>query len=168
MICANGAFTLGIRKKFFAKVPHFIAHNLQPSRLKRAVALEEPILEIVDRPLPIGRFKAKRDNRPSHTDLRHDDSFRLKFKAFNATFYLHLMPNRDILHQDAFFTVDNDDTTKKALRREDYRIYKGAVLPFNLSDRQLGLADIGVANYLWEDEALSLGWARVVVRNDIE
>lgn len=78
------------------------------------------------------------------------------------------MPNRDIFHQEAFLTVDNDNATQKSLQPEDYRIYKGVVLPPHISDRQLGLADIGVANYLWEDEISSLGWARVVVRHDIE
>jgi hypothetical protein len=114
------------------------------------------------------RFQSKRDLRPSYNDLRHDDSFRLTFKAFNVTFHLHMMPNRDLFHNEAFSVIDNDNTTRQPLRQEDFRIYKGVVIPSHISDRQLGLADIGVANHLWEDELVSLGWARVVVRNDIE
>lgn len=145
-----------------------LAYNLQPTRLKRAVALEEPVLEIVDRPLPMHRLQSKRDLRPSYKELRHDDSFRLKFKAFNTTFHLHLTPNRELFHQEAFLVLDNDNATRQPLREEDFRIYKGVVIPSHISDRQLALADIGVANHLWEDELMSSGWARIVVRNDLE
>lgn len=144
------------------------AHNLVPARLRRAVAIEEPILEIVDRPLPMERFKGESNIRPSHIELKHDDSFRLKFSAYNTTFYLHLMPNLEILHHEATVNIGNNVDDRKTLQREDFHIYKGVVLSAAVSDRQLMLADMGVANNLWQDEVDSLGWARVVVRNDIE
>ncbi|KAG2175963.1 hypothetical protein INT44_000441, partial [Umbelopsis vinacea] len=114
------------------------------------------------------RFQTKREFRPSYKELRHDDSFRLKFKAFNTTFHLHLMPNRELFHHEAFLVIDNDNLNRQPLRQKDYRIYKGVVIPPHISDRQLALADIGVLNHLWEDEAMYSGWARIVVRHDIE
>ncbi|KAG2172339.1 hypothetical protein INT43_004881, partial [Umbelopsis isabellina] len=144
------------------------ANNLVPARLRRAVAVEEPILEIVDRPLPMERFKGESNVRPSHIELKHDDSFRLKFSAYNTTFYLHLMPNLEILHHEATISIGNTADDVKALQRADFHIYKGVVLPAAVSDRQLMLADMGVANNLWQDEIDSLGWARMVVRKDIE
>lgn len=115
--------------------------------------------EIAPRP---DKFYAKRDlsrnpsivpSRPS--SLEHDDLVRLQLNAYNQTFHLHLEPNLDLFHP-----VNSD------LRPESFRIYRGHVLSESAHAKRQwehGSAAAGDKN----KEKGVLGWARIIVRQDL-
>ncbi|CAG8714481.1 14803_t:CDS:1, partial [Dentiscutata heterogama] len=73
------------------------------------------------------------------TSLRHDDSLRLKFVAFNRTFNIHLEPNTDLFHPEATLTIHHSNKTSTVTRLlpQDYRLYKGVLLDVDSTDRRL-------------------------------
>jgi Reprolysin family propeptide len=88
---------------------------------------------------------------PSFTSLKHDDSFHLQFQAYNSSILLSLSPNIELFHPDASTVVvdPSGEEVTSPLHHEDYRIYKGEVLDsFNTKQE--------------------LGWARIIIRHDIE
>lgn len=92
--------------------------------------------------------------------LQHDDTLRLSINAYNKTMYLHLTPNLDLFHPNAVFHEKGKSTL---LKPSDYRVYHGYVI------------DDIYSEYYWisglqeemDNQPGVLGWARIIVRNDI-
>ncbi|RHZ61686.1 hypothetical protein Glove_346g184 [Diversispora epigaea] len=138
-------------------------------------------LEFVGNPkieiYPRDRFSSPSSSSSSSSSqnlkLRHDDSMRIQFIAFNKTFNLHLEPNIDLFHPKATITIHHADktSTTKRLVPNDYRIYKGFLLDTESTDRRLNEDIIGIKrkDLLFEELSNSvgvLGWARISVLDD--
>lgn len=114
------------------------------------------------------QFFAKREisenshYQPNVRSLAHDDSLRLTVQAFNKTMYLHLTPNHDLFHPNAVFHQDGKSTP---IKPSDFRVYRGYVIDDIYSQHWWisGLQD----NDDMENQPGVLGWARIIVRNDI-
>ncbi|KAI8379013.1 Metallo-peptidase family M12-domain-containing protein [Blakeslea trispora] len=113
-------------------------------------------------------FFEKRDISPNHhfqpirpQSLQFDDSFRLSIDAYNKTFYLHLTPNYDLFHSEA---VIHQQGKSVRMNPSDYRVYRGHVIDPIYSEHYW-LAGI---HEDMQDKPGVLGWARIVVRNDLE
>jgi hypothetical protein len=112
---------------------------------------------------------------PNHNgkvkDLRHDDSIRLQFSAFNTTFNLHLIPNLDLFHPNAVFYSESSGL-KESLKHEDHRIYRGVAVDAASTDARWAEEQTGVwrDRYSLENQPILgvLGWARIIVRHDLE
>ncbi|GAA5814109.1 hypothetical protein MFLAVUS_007599 [Mucor flavus] len=100
---------------------------------------------------------------PNVRSLEYDDSLRLTVNAFNKTIYLHLTPNLDLFHPNAVFHHQGKST---AINPSDYRVYRGYVIDDIYSDHWWlsGLQ----AEQDMENQPGVLGWARIIVRNDIK
>lgn len=143
--------------------------------------VQEPLtyLEFVTNPsmeiLPRDRFeKTSIIRRDIYDDssLRHDDSLRIQFIAFNRTFSIHLEPNLDLFHPEATIVIHHSNNTKTTtrLRPEDHRLYKGVLLDIDSTDTRLSEDTIGLRRRsLSEELSYSsgvLGWARIQVHDD--
>ncbi|KAH8554679.1 Metallo-peptidase family M12-domain-containing protein [Umbelopsis sp. PMI_123] len=145
------------------------AHSVNNKRLLFLESLKPKKLQIVPRDF------YKRDTSPNPHynagvhELRHDDSIRLQFFAFNTTFNLHMIPNLELFHSDAVFHLESSGS--QSLNHQDYRIYRGVVVHAAYSDARWAEEQTGV----WRDHyALDtdtspgvLGWARIIVRHDL-
>lgn len=148
----------------------FVAHSINNKRLLALESLLPTRLQIVPRDF----YKRDISLNPNHNgkvkDLRHDDSIRLQFSAFNTTFNLHLIPNLDLLHPNAVFHSERSGS--QSLRHEDYRIYRGVAVDTAFTDARWTEEQTGVwrDRYLLESETSPgvLGWARILVRHDLE
>ncbi|RIA86122.1 Metallo-peptidase family M12-domain-containing protein [Glomus cerebriforme] len=106
------------------------------------------------------------------SSLRHDDSLRIQFIAFNRTFSIHLEPNLDLFHPEATITIHHSNKTKTTtrLRPEDHRLYKGVLLDIDSTDSRLSEDIVGLKRMsLSEELSYSsgvLGWARIQVHDD--
>jgi hypothetical protein len=102
-------------------------------------------------------------------ELRHDDSIRLQFSAFNTTFNLHMIPNLELFHPNAVFHLESSGS--QSLRHEDFRIYRGVVVDTAYSEARWTEEQTGVWRDRYSldtDTSLGvLGWARIVVRHDL-
>lgn len=83
--------------------------------------------------------------------------------AFNKTIYLHLAPNLDLFHPNAVF---HEQGKSVPINPSQYRVYHGYVIDDIYSDHWWisGLQ----SEQEMEDQAGVLGWARIMVRNDIK
>lgn len=101
--------------------------------------------------------------------LRHDDSHRLRFDAYNQTFHLHLEPNDHLLHSEATMTVIGQDglETISRLVPEEHKVYRGVVLSHDYSDQRFKEDISGVDRHFIDPRASGvLGWARVIVHDN--
>ncbi|CDH56326.1 zinc metalloprotease [Lichtheimia corymbifera JMRC:FSU:9682] len=98
--------------------------------------------------------------------IQHDDMLRLAVSAFNTTYFLHLHPNTDLFHPNA---VINYNGREERLKRHEYRVYRGYVVDETQSHDRWVADRAGVLrdDFAAENEAGVLGWARIVVRDDI-
>lgn len=103
-------------------------------------------------------------------ELRHDDSLRLQFSAFNASFNLHLIPNLDLFHPNAVF--HSEALGSHSLKHEDYRVYRGVAVNDENTDMRWAQEQTGVwrDHYSLESETNKgiLGWARIIIHHDLE
>ncbi|CAG8501757.1 3164_t:CDS:10 [Acaulospora morrowiae] len=139
-------------------------------------------LEFVKNPslriLPRDRFDhtqattLKRTDSHQESSLRHDDSMRIQFVAFNQTFNLHLEPNLDLFHPEATITIyhANQTSTTTRLIHDDYRLYKGVLLDTDSTDKRLNEDIIGLKRRSLSEELEYstgvLGWARIQILDD--
>ncbi|CAJ0646015.1 1515_t:CDS:10 [Entrophospora sp. SA101] len=104
--------------------------------------------------------------------LRHDDSMRIRFIAFNRTFNLHLEPHYDLLHPEATITIHHADDTSTTTRLllDDHRLYKGYLLDVKFTDKRLTEDMIGLKRKSLSEELFGsvgvLGWASIHVHDD--
>ncbi|CEP19600.1 hypothetical protein [Parasitella parasitica] len=101
---------------------------------------------------------------PNARSLEYDDTLRLSVSAYNKTLYLHLTPNLDLFHPNAVFHKNGVSTR---VNPADFRVYQGFVIDDIYSDHWWisGLLQDGKQ---MENQPGVLGWARIVVRNDIK
>lgn len=146
------------------------AHSVNNRPLVRAEPLRTVALDIAPRP---ETFFTKRSvsRNPSYEPrkpkaIEHDDILRLAMSAYNRTFFLHLHPNVDLFHPNAVFTFDGKQVP---LRPEEFRVYRGYVIhEFHTDQRWLAdQAGVWRDDLAAEEEEGVLGWARIVIRNDI-
>ncbi|CAM0142515.1 unnamed protein product [Umbelopsis sp. WA50703] len=124
--------------------------------------------------VPRDFYKRDMSLNPNHNakvqQLRHDDSLRLQFSAFNSSFNLHLIPNLDLFHSNAVF--HSESSGSHSLKHEDYRIYRGVVVNDENTDIRWTQEQTGVwrDHYSLESETSQgiLGWARIIVHHDLE
>jgi hypothetical protein len=141
-----------------------------PEPLTYLEFVSSPTMEI----LPRDRFeKTSIIRRDIYDDtLRHDDSLRIQFTAFNRTFSIHLEPNLDLFHPEATITIhhSNNSKTTTRLRPEDHRLYKGVLLDIDSTDTRLNEDIIGLRRRsLSEELSYSsgvLGWASIQIHDD--
>ncbi|POG62407.1 hypothetical protein GLOIN_2v1485446 [Rhizophagus irregularis DAOM 181602=DAOM 197198] len=147
------------------------AHSVVQEPLTYLEFVTNPSMEI----LPRDRFeKTSIIRRDIYDDssLRHDDSLRIQFIAFNRTFSIHLEPNLDLFHPEATIVIHHSNNTKTTtrLRPEDHRLYKGVLLDIDSTDTRLSEDTIGLRRRsLSEELSYSsgvLGWARIQVHDD--
>ncbi|CAG8512136.1 7004_t:CDS:10 [Ambispora gerdemannii] len=147
------------------------AHSIASKPLTYLEFVGNPIIER----LPRDRFEihnAHRDPVKDSPSLRHDDSMRVQFVAFNQTFNLHLEPNLELYHAEAKITYHHSNNTSSTIRLlpEDHRLYKGIVLGIDSTEKRLVEDIIGLKRHsLFEELAYSpgvLGWARIHVLDD--
>ncbi|KAM3586924.1 hypothetical protein VKS41_001973 [Umbelopsis sp. WA50703] len=124
--------------------------------------------------VPRDFYKRDMSLNPNHNakvqQLRHDDSLRLQFSAFNSSFNLHLIPNLDLFHSNAVF--HSESSGSHSLKHEDYRIYRGVVVNDENTDIRWTQEQTGVwrDHYSLESETSQgiLGWARIIVHHDLD
>ncbi|CAG8500803.1 10653_t:CDS:10 [Ambispora leptoticha] len=151
------------------------AHSIASKPLTYLEFVSNPIIER----LPRDRFEIHNAASFSHRDpvkdkpsLRHDDSMRVQFVAFNQTFHLHLEPNLELYHSEAKITIYHSNNTKtiSPLLPEDHRLYKGVVLGIDSTEKRLVEDIVGLKRRsLFEELAYTpgvLGWARIHVLDD--
>jgi hypothetical protein len=97
---------------------------------------------------------------PNVRSLQYDDTLRLSVNAFNKTIYLHLTPNHDLFHPNAVFHEQGKSTL---LNPSHYRVYRGYVIDDIYSDHWW----ISGLQEEMDNQPGVLGWARIIVRNDI-
>ncbi|KAI8992463.1 Metallo-peptidase family M12-domain-containing protein [Pilobolus umbonatus] len=147
---------------FFLLIPLLIV-GVSDKQLHRIEPIHSALLDIAPR---THTFFQKRnvspslDYQPNLRSLEHDDRLRLTVDAFNTTLYLHLVQNTDIFHPNAVFHYQGQSVPIKA---SQFRVYQGYVIDefFNNHWWISGLQD----DMLYQPGVL--GWARIVVRNDI-
>ncbi|RUS14040.1 hypothetical protein BC937DRAFT_94436 [Endogone sp. FLAS-F59071] len=156
------------------------AYSTLSRPLSRVELVTSPSLHILPRdpnlPSTLRRRSSDLTPNPSyahpHRALESEDSFRLRFTAYNTTFNLHLVPNLELFHPYATLTVVDEDGEKTVspLNHDDFRIYRGVVIDEALTERRLMEDTVGV----WRDhydldsetQKGALGWARIVMRHD--
>ncbi|KAI7895890.1 Metallo-peptidase family M12B Reprolysin-like-domain-containing protein [Mucor mucedo] len=140
-----------------------IGHSVNSKQLLWVEPVSTVKLDIAARS---DQFFAKREisenshYQPNVRSLAHDDSLRLTVNAFNKTMYLHLTPNQDLFHPNAVFHQDGKSTPIKA---SDYRVYRGYVID-DIYSQHWWISGLGED---MENQPGVLGWARIIVRNDI-
>ncbi|CAO3692941.1 unnamed protein product [Rhizopus stolonifer] len=104
-------------------------------------------------------FFEKRGMSPNHDHVPHphsveyDDSLRIAVQAFNQSFYLHLTPNDELFHPDA---VIHQNGKSEPLDRSQFKVYHGYAIEYSGQ------------NWWKEEKRGAVGWARIVIRNDLE
>ncbi|KAG0178510.1 hypothetical protein DFQ29_003385 [Apophysomyces sp. BC1021] len=103
---------------------------------------------------------------PSFRAIEHDDVLRLVVQAYNQTFHLHLTPNLDLFHPEA---VTFRDGQAEPLRPEQFRVFRGHVVDDRFTDQRwlADQADVVRDEFDDDDQQGVLGWARVVLRQDL-
>lgn len=99
------------------------------------------------------------------TDLRHDDTFLLKFQVDGDAFSVIFKPSQNLIHPEARVHYSGSETPQR-LRARDVRAYQGVVV------------QEAVVEQYWAEEVAGLvrpqsdpavrGWARLLVRDDDE
>ncbi|KAI9594865.1 Metallo-peptidase family M12B Reprolysin-like-domain-containing protein [Syncephalis fuscata] len=153
--------------------------DLLPRLIAESNKATNPHATLVRRSLLLnanGQYLANQTNEKVENDpqLKHDDTFRLSFRAYNQTFHLHLRPHVGLLHPEAQIRLHQPDGSVKEepLRDEDIRVYTGVVVRPSHSDRRLQEDTLGVVRLrLEEKEHLDhssevVGWARILVHED--
>ncbi|KAI8086601.1 Metallo-peptidase family M12-domain-containing protein, partial [Halteromyces radiatus] len=89
--------------------------------------------------------------------LQHDDNFVLQFEVYDQSFILQLTPNADLFHPVATETILHPDGTEtiQAITPEQFRIFKGHVIPFDQPIDKIHSPNID-------------HWARITIRHDIQ
>lgn len=131
----------------------------------------EPISSVkLDIAARSNNFYEKRDisqnnnYQPNVRSLQYDDLLRLSVNAYNKTLYLHLTPNLDLFHPNAVFHKDGISTK---VNPADFRVYQGYVMDDIYSDHWW-ISGLIKDEKEMENQPGVLGWARIVVRNDIK
>ncbi|KAI9314605.1 Metallo-peptidase family M12-domain-containing protein [Dichotomocladium elegans] len=147
------------------------AHSVNDRRLTALEPLPSVAVDIAPRP---ERFFSKRQQtrNPAYTPqqrpsaIEHDDILRLTVSAFNQTYYLHLQPNTDLFHPNA---VLNHDGKEVRINPQHFRVYRGHVIAHSHSDDRWAADRAGIwrDDFSVENEEGVLGWARVVIRDDL-
>ncbi|RKP26487.1 Metallo-peptidase family M12B Reprolysin-like-domain-containing protein [Syncephalis pseudoplumigaleata] len=161
---------------------HETSIDLLPRAIAEAHKTANPHAALVRRssmlayagPSPIDEAGQPATRRDIDPQLRHDDAFRLRFRAYNQTFHLHLRPHTELLHPDARIRLHQPDGSVKEepLRAEDVRVYTGVVVRPSQSDRRLHEDALGVVRLRIEDKehldpfSEVIGWARILVHDD--
>ncbi|KAF8929082.1 hypothetical protein BGZ47_001286 [Haplosporangium gracile] len=113
--------------------------------------------------------------------IEKDDKIRLRFQAFNKTFYLHLEPNHDLLHPDLLAPAASSSLSSSAFRMtspssvyDDIKPFKGVVVEDDyhsnqkweraMSTNQAEEQRSTVEQMLYEEGVL--GWARMMIEHD--
>lgn len=152
-------------------LPLNLAHSVVPEPLTYLEFVTSPSMEI----LPRDHFeKSSIIRREIYDDssLKHDDSLRIQFIAFNRTFSIHLEPNLDLFHPEATITIHHSNNTKTTtrLRPEDHRLYKGVLLDIDSTDNRLNEDIVGFERMSLSEELSHssgvLGWARIQIHDD--
>ncbi|KAI8141972.1 Metallo-peptidase family M12-domain-containing protein [Fennellomyces sp. T-0311] len=152
-------------------LPWTQGHSVNNRKLQRVEGLSSVQLDIAPRP---ESFFTKRSltRNPAYEPtqpraIEHDDILRLKVFAHNQTYYLHLHPNDDLFHPNAVFTIDDK---QERIRQHEHRVYKGYVIDeaYTASRWTEDQAGLYRDDYSAYDEPGVLGWARIVIRNDIK
>ncbi|GES82535.1 zinc metalloprotease [Rhizophagus clarus] len=147
------------------------AHSVVPEPLTYLEFVTNPSMEVLPRD-HLAKTSIIRRDIYEDSSLRHDDSLRIQFIAFNRTFSIHLEPNLDLFHPEATITVHHSNNTKTTtrLRPEDHRLYKGVLLDIDSTDNRLNEDIIGLRRRsLSEELSYSsgvLGWARIQIHDD--
>ncbi|KAF9428857.1 hypothetical protein BGZ94_000743 [Podila epigama] len=107
--------------------------------------------------------------------VQRDDHLRLELRAFNQSYYLHLEPNRHLLHPDLSFigggVYDSKDHTAR-MNLDIFKAFKGIVIQdSSISkkkwDRSMSISQTerpSVEHMLHEEGVL--GWARMTIEHD--
>jgi hypothetical protein len=159
---------------FFQYFFFSLGDSYSSNPLKYLEFISNPTIDI----LPRNRFESQNlgniinlqylDDEP----LRHDDSVRIRFVAFNRTFNLHLEPQIDLFHPEATITIHhaNKTSTTTRLLPEDHRLYKGYLLDVKFTDKRLTEDMVGLKRKSLSEELFSsvgiLGWASIHIHND--
>ncbi|KAG0276214.1 hypothetical protein BGZ95_007832 [Linnemannia exigua] len=129
--------------------------------------------------IPSSHFTKRGDPSSStttHTLIEKNDKIRLRFQAFNKTFYLHLEPNNDLLHPDLFSSSSSSRLTSSSSVYDDIKPFKGVVVEDDhfsnqkweraMSINQAEEQRSTVEQQLYEEGVL--GWARMMIEHDEE
>lgn len=100
---------------------------------------------------------------PQARALEHDDSLRLVVEAFNTTIHLHLAPNHELFHPNAVFHQDGQSTF---LKPSDFRVYRGYVVE-GIYSEHWWISNIKNIDDM-KHQPGTIGWARIIIRNDIK
>lgn len=100
---------------------------------------------------------------PSSRSMEYDDSLRLTVDAFNKTIYLHLAPNYELFHPNAVFYQDGQSIP---LKPSDFRVYRGYAID-GLYSEHWWMENVKNVDDL-ENQPGVIGWARIIIRNDIK
>ncbi|KAI9269842.1 Metallo-peptidase family M12-domain-containing protein [Sporodiniella umbellata] len=103
-------------------------------------------------------MSANLDHKPHANSIEYDDSLRITVEAFNQTFYLHLTPNDDLFHPKATIHQNGISTP---LDRTQFMVYQGFTVDNVYSDYYMNKRIV-------EHQPGIIGWARIVIRNDIK
>ncbi|KAK3846493.1 MAG: Metallo-peptidase family M12-domain-containing protein, partial [Linnemannia gamsii] len=112
-----------------------------------------------------------------NTLIEQKDKIRLRFQAFNKTFYLHLEPNNDLLHPDLFSSSSSSSRLASSSSvYDDIKPFKGVVVEDDhfsnqkweraMSINQAEEQRSTVEQQLYEEGVL--GWARMMIEHDEE
>jgi hypothetical protein len=126
---------------------------------------------------------AKRGDSSIPEFIEKDDKIRLRFQAFNKTFFLHLEPNHDLLHPDLIAaeahsspldTSSSSRMTSSSSVYDDIKPFKGVVVEDDfhsnqkweraMSANQAPEQRSTVEQMLFEEGVL--GWARMMIEHD--
>ncbi|KAG0286391.1 hypothetical protein BGZ96_009482 [Linnemannia gamsii] len=126
---------------------------------------------------------AKRGDSSAPDFVEKDDKIRLRFQAFNKTFFLHLEPNHDLLHPDllaagahssALDAGSSSRMTSSSSVYDDIKPFKGVVVEDDyhsnqkweraMSANQAVEQRSTVEQMLFEEGVL--GWARMMIEHD--
>lgn len=133
-------------------------------------------------PAPNSPF-IKRGDTSAPDFVEKDDKIRLRFQAFNKTFFLHLEPNHDLLHPDLLAAGAHSSAsdagyssrmTSSSSVYDDIKPFKGVVVEDDyhsnqkweraMSASQAAEQRSTVEQMLFEEGVL--GWARMMIEHD--
>lgn len=144
----------------------YIGYSIDNKRLLRIEPISTAKVDIAPRS---ENFFVKRDISPNNhyvprsRAVEYDDTLRLTIDAFNQTIYLHLTPNHELFHPDAVF---HQNGQSNPLRPSDFRVYKGYVIE-RLYSEHWWISNPKDFDAL-ENQPGIIGWARIIIRNDIK
>ncbi|KAI8982146.1 Metallo-peptidase family M12B Reprolysin-like-domain-containing protein [Mycotypha africana] len=150
----------------FCLLSQFVrCHSINNKQLLWVETITSVGLDIADRPKTFFEKRAISPNnyfQPNLRTLEYDDSLRLTLTAFNTTVYLHLIPNLDLFHSNA---VIHQQGRSVKIKPSDYRVYRGYVIEDFYSEHWW-LSGLPEEDIIGQPGVL--GWARIVIRNDIK